>query len=191
MDLSKLMLAALVSGGVVHPYGHVQQGAENGTPTTIDYKNMVEDRRGHSKNAADETGWHGAGFKAQDRLKNALNSPEVDLMTGLYKILYPVTQKKFSPTGIEGGDIGGMARSSGNKHVKELLAASSVWDVLKGAGLIDRRPGNLNFTVIDGAPGLIFQKRFETGGDLMGSLIDDFDTGPLGLGLFQEVTRWA
>lgn len=159
MDVSNLIASALLSSGLVHPYGHVQQGADNGTPTTIDFRNMVENREGVSKSAADETDWHGAGFAAQDRLKNALRTPEADLVTGLSKLLYPATQRMFAPTGIQGGDIGGMKRASGNNHVGELVALSALIDLVNSTK--PNRNGSLNFTTLDrGTPGVVWEQKW-------------------------------
>lgn len=162
MDLSKLIATALLSSGLVHPHGHVQSGNESGVPTTIDYKNMVENRDGKFKNVSDETDWNGSGFTAQDKFKRALDSPEADLATGLYKLLYPITQSKVAPTGVSGGDIGEMRRLSGNKYVKESLALSALWDLLKStkAGREKLKNKDLSFTTIDGNPGLTATWRF-------------------------------
>lgn len=159
MDFLQLALAALASSGVVHPGGHVQSGNENGVPTKIDYRNFIENRDGAFKNTADETAWNGAGFAAQDKFKDAVNNPELDLVTGVSKLFYPMLQKRLAPMGVQGGDIGEMERVSGNKHVGEMVAASALWDILKSRGMVGDKT-NVNFDVFDGAPGLKITRRW-------------------------------
>lgn len=102
MDISKLMAALAVSGGVLHPQGHVQEGAKRSVPLSVDYRHMSE-RWGKSpeeiekapqidgaaekitnkyglgvynKGPEDVMAIHGAGFKAQDDIARALEDRE-------------------------------------------------------------------------------------------------------------------
>jgi hypothetical protein len=172
VDISKL-LAALVASAGVHTGGHIQEGAERGIPMSVHQATEVWREKKHPDNMpgnrwgipyenpdlANESAIHGAGFAAQDKLKNAVDTPEANVATGFYKALYPFTQKIAPGQGVRGGDIGGMERASGNKYVGEMVAASAIHDLLKGFGVLKNK-GNLNFKTVNGTPALLYEGKF-------------------------------
>jgi len=102
MDISKLIAALAVSGGAIHPQGHVREGNERGYPMTVDYSSLSErwDKPSseierakipnkEAKAAAtryglgfknigpeDAIAMHGAGFKAQDDIARIIEDKE-------------------------------------------------------------------------------------------------------------------
>ena len=99
MDISKLIAALAVSGGAVHPQGHVREGNDRGYPMTVDYGNLTEswgdngpkspkwtskDKENASKygmnlydkSKEDEIAIQGAGFKAQDDIARIIEDKE-------------------------------------------------------------------------------------------------------------------
>lgn len=101
---------------------------------------------------------HGAGFAEQDRIRNLIDDPEtkkdVSIVNALIKGAYLAgVPMKLSKQIRSGGDIEGMEATSGNKHIKEFVGASALWDLLKGTGAIKNQNIDYGFDVIDGAPG--------------------------------------
>ena len=119
-------------------------------------------RMSHADYLADknrkEAELHGAGFEFQDKIRNMIEDPElqksVSVMNALIKAGFlagavdKVTQGKAS---YKGGDVGALEKTSGNRHTKDLVMASALYDLYKS-----RNPGgdvSFGFDVIDGAPG--------------------------------------
>ena len=133
-DISKLLMAAALSGGVAHPEGHIQKAEEYGVPGRVDYSSLSEQfNQGQWKkmlNKKREGDVQSAGFEAQKRLAKSLEGTElqdeVNLFNALYKALYAVGVK---PSKIE-GDVKLIADSTHNKKefVASLLALSALAD---------------------------------------------------------------
>ena len=184
MDIEKLLLAYLISQGA-HTAGHFYQAQNSGNPLRdvpikLDAKNLAEQwdvpdkwsaphrggdpyaglRMSHEDYIADNnrktTDIRGHGFAMQDRIRETIDDPETKknvatmgaLIKGLYLAGVPMMLSKQINSG---GDIEGMEQSSGNKYVKHLVGASALADVY---GL------PVQFTTVDGAPGLMYTKRF-------------------------------
>lgn len=153
MDISSLINAGLLSGALMASHEGSHSSAASDSNVLLRWGGDKYSFDNATPRAAAEI--QGAGFSGQDRLKNALNNTEQDrLFSGinaLHKLTYLLRDR---------GDISGMEKASGNKHTDKLVAASALWDLLKGSGVIDRDAGNVDFTTIDGAPGLVYRKRF-------------------------------
>lgn len=112
---------------------------------------------------------HGAGFAMQDRIGNALQGTEIQrpvlgmnaLIKGLY--LSGAPMKLSQQLNQSGGDIGGLERTTGNNYIKELLAASALWDAIRaysGVGT-GKNALQVGFDTFDnGTPGIIFTKHW-------------------------------
>lgn len=158
MDISSLIASYLISQGA-HTGGHFYE-ANNysdplaSTPIKLDAENLVEKWRANSNSRA--TDIHGAGFAMQDRIRDTIDDSETKknvatmgaLIKGLYLAGVPMMLSKQMNSG---GDIEGMERTSGNKYTKHLIGASALADVY---GI------PVQFTTVDGAPGLMYTKRF-------------------------------
>jgi len=80
MDLSELALALALSTGA-HTYGHVAAGNEQNIPVTIDWKTRTEPAKFSGDPARDAQVYAG-GFKMQDLLGQAMQSPEMRAANG-------------------------------------------------------------------------------------------------------------
>ena len=157
MDLRSLIAAYALSAGLIHPYGHVDAGNRNDIPVSLDYKNLAENWDTRKGGNRAQTDLHGGGFEMQDRISGLANSPELNSVNALYKLLYLAGSHKMG--GAQEGDVNAMERTSGNKNVNALLAASVLSDLYKS-----QNPGqnwNVGFTTLGrGTPGLTYNRRF-------------------------------
>ncbi len=100
---------------------------------------------------------HGAGFEAQDKIGGLLQDANFNKASAIMKALYLAGIQNRIGNGIN-GDIRNLARSSGNKAVPGLLALSALDDLRRVKD--PKSTWGVDFTVIDGAPGLLYNKRF-------------------------------
>ena len=77
-EVSRFAFAGILSGSVIHPFGHMMEGAKYGVPVKVDYKAMGE-YWNTPDSRAEETDINGAGFQTQDQLALAANAPEIYL----------------------------------------------------------------------------------------------------------------
>lgn len=158
MDLKSFLEAYALSAGAMHPYGHVEAGDRKDNPVKIDYKNLIEKWDTRKGGNSAQTDLHGGGFEMQDKLSGLSNSPDLSLSNAIYKLLYLMGSYKFG-SGIGEGDIKAMQRTSGNKYVPEIIAATALSDLYKSQN--PTADWSLGFTTLNGGtPGLIFNKRF-------------------------------
>ena len=189
MDIPKLIAAYLISQGA-HTGGHFNEANSQNVPIRLDAKNLIEDWEVKSKrldpekvksspyrdfilsneqiendNNRKRASIHGAGFSMQDKVRDLINDPEtkkdVSLMNAAIKAAYlmgvpQALSKKISDGNNE--DIGGMEKTSGNKNVKGLLAASILADIYTMKN--PKSNSNIQFTTVNGAPGLVFNRKF-------------------------------
>lgn len=123
-------------------------GTEYNVPRKENYQPEYEKVR-----KANESERQGAGFSGQDKMNEALNTPESNAANALYKAFYLATG---GPKGLEykDGDFGGMEVNSGNKYTKELVAATALWDALKSQNANALKNYDLSFDSTGGRPGL-------------------------------------
>jgi len=134
MDAESLIAALLISGGFVHPYGHVAEGSKRGVPMRVDYESFAEEWE-EPENKNDAISIHGAGFKAQDDVARRIDDPKAReaaylanaILKGTYAMGLPDMIAKGMP---KGGDYGKMTELSGNKYTRKTLALSALMDLL-------------------------------------------------------------
>ena len=136
MDVESLIAALLISGGFVHPQGHVSEGYKQDVPLRIDYRTLTEKRINNNEaDAEGETALYGAGFKAQDDVARRIDDPKAReaaylanaILKGTYAMGIPDMIAKGMP---KGGDYGRMTELSGNKYTRKTLALSALMDLL-------------------------------------------------------------
>lgn len=159
MDPKSILLAYLISQGA-HTTGHFYESNKQDVPINFNLKTLSESWG--PTNKEQETDINGAGFSMQDKIRNLLpentkrnESLASALLKGLYLAGVP---NKLSGSIQQGGDIDGMSNASGNRGVKKLLLASILADIY--AAKNPKSTASVNFATINGAPGLVFNKRF-------------------------------
>ncbi len=160
-ETARFAFAGVLSAGVIHPSGHMMEGAKYGIPVQIDYRNFRE-IFDLNKNKAEETDVNAAGFQTQDKVARAVNIPELYLFNAGYKILFPfLVNMSVKEVSYKDGDIGAIKAKSGNKYTKELITASAVADLVRG--FLPKATWDLSFSTFDdnapfgqGTPGLVF-----------------------------------
>jgi len=153
MDIEKLIAAGLFSSLAAHPYGHIAEASKEGRPASVDYRTGTESYNDEGLSPEKKANIHGAGFEMQDRMANAMDSPEMHGFNAVYKTLFPYIVDKMG-SAIPGGDIGGMERSSGNKYIKPILGASAFYDAYKA--MHPDNNVNVGFSTFGkGTPGLM------------------------------------
>ena len=153
MNLLDLILTGgLLVGG--HELGHEARSEDLNIP--LDW-NIREGQwrvpKGTTKK--DLSDISGAGFALQDILAERMEKPEARLANLLHKASYLTN----FPRRVGGNDLTNIKNYEGNRLSYGLLGASALADLYKW-----RNPDStwdLNFTTFDqGAPGLLFRKRF-------------------------------
>ena len=157
-DLSQILAALGISGGYIHPQGHVASGMENNIPMTVDYGK----RREYWQDTGDpriDTQIHAGGFTEQDKLSHAMGGTDQEtamhIANALYKLGY--LSKISIPRDIP-GDVESIEKISGNKYTKPIIGASALMDILKASNPKDR--WDVQFIAPEGAPGLQFNYRW-------------------------------
>jgi hypothetical protein len=154
-DLSDIILASLISIGG-HPLGHIEEGQRQNVEVGLNVPSLTE--HWNSDDRKKRLRINGAGFRAQDGLKN-YGGKDVSLANGLYKLGYlaGLPQKMGVPTE---GDINLMAKDLGNsRYVKGSLLASALADLHKNSN--PDRKWDLDFwQSSEGIPGLAYRRKF-------------------------------
>lgn len=164
MNLLDLISAYAITAGAVHPHGHVAEGYRNDVPMRIDYRSGTEKLSKQMPDRMTATQIHGAGFEAQDDIKNAMADPkaksEMSIANALYKALYlSGIPDKFAKGMDQGGDIGAMEKTSGNNHLREILTASMLADLI--AYKYPNKNWDVGFSTFGtGQPGLKLNVKF-------------------------------
>lgn len=158
-DIQGILTALALSGLVAHPQGHNIRGQELEVPVHVDYKNAVE--QWDTPDRRKDVMIHGGGFRGQGLLaqlaQGSGKEDDVRYANAIYKLLYPLTMKNVTGNKSK-GDIENMEQLSGNKQVGKLLALSALLDIIQAQK--PKRNWNVDFDVIDGAPGLLYNRRF-------------------------------
>jgi len=123
-------------------------------PYNITKEQFIKDRKIKDANI------QGAGFETQDFIRDQLTGKireDASKMSALIKVLFlSGVTKKISDTDIAQGDIKELQKLSGNKHVPKMLGATILSDLLQKPDSTN----SLSFTVREGSPGLLYNRRF-------------------------------
>ena len=155
--LAGFLLAYGITAGI-HTGGHIQKGYDLNVDVGYKFPAMYEtwDTKGDKRK---ESELNLAGFEAQDRLTGAVEgtSLENDLRKAeiVYKMLYMV-----NPSLIHDGDIYYAGKSSGNKHINELVATTIIFDYLKLKKPEFFKNQELSLIALGGTPGIMYTVRW-------------------------------
>jgi hypothetical protein len=147
-------MGSLLGGS--HTLGHFDEASRNNVPASLDGFGEAFDMRGTTPQ--DRANIHGAGFKRQDIMNQALNTNESSLANAIYKLSYLMGLPQTIDSNITRGDIQDIKNDVGG-FPREIIGITALSDLLKASG----RMPNSSFTFNqnqNGIPMLQFNHRF-------------------------------
>jgi hypothetical protein len=188
MDITGF-LKALGTVAASHTLGHLDAAGQSdaGDPKLRgmhEYWNRPPDESNQSggwKNSLLESDRNAAGFTTQDKVNQAIDTPESNAANALYKGVSLISNGDLGGKGVySGGDFGGMKENSGNNHTKEMVAATAIFDAIKAlkpevmpewmrdgdlslttiGSEYDKPVSQRGFASVGGTPGVVFTKKW-------------------------------
>ena len=122
------LIAAYAAAQGAHTGGHFAEANSQGVPISLQGFQEVWNQPDLRK----DTDINGAGFQMQDLISSGTNNREMSLANALIKGSYLAGIPGMLDKNLKGaGDINNMEMESGNKYTKELIAVSTLADLIK------------------------------------------------------------
>lgn len=159
-DLKDIVAAYLITSGALHPYGHVAEGSKHEIPVRVNYRDLAESWDLNAGDSRAQSDMLGGGFSMQDRVSRSMpegkEAESLAIANAINKVLYMGGAHKLGSG--KRGDIERMKEESGNKRVNLYVLASALADLDKARN--PKRNWDLSFTTVDGAPGMMYSKKW-------------------------------